>query len=153
MGKKQPKIRPIAICLIRQGDRLLLHEGVDRTNGRPFGRPLGGGVEFGETSRDAVIREIREELGAELVDVTWLGMIESIYIYEDQPGHELVFVYSGRFADEGLYDRETLTLTEGNHQLLARWRSLAELRAGTPHLVPPQLWDLLTVPSPPSSTR
>ena len=112
MGKK-PRIRPIAICLIRQGDRLLLHEGVDTAKGIRFGRPLGGGIDFGETSRAAAIREIREELGAEITDVELLGILESIYIYEGAPGHEIVFVYSGRFVDETLYDQPSLTATEG----------------------------------------
>ncbi|MEO1095950.1 MAG: NUDIX hydrolase [Cyanobacteria bacterium J06638_28] len=142
MGKK-PRIRPIAICVLRQGDRLLLHEGVDTTNGVQFGRPLGGGVEFGETSRDAVIREIREELGAAITEVKFLGIVESIYRYEGEPGHELVFVYSGQFVDASLYQQETLQVTEGDRIFEARWRSFGELRGDPLVLVPHGLWDLL----------
>lgn len=142
MGKKS-RIRPIAICILRQGDRLLLHEGVDTTNGVQFGRPLGGGIDFGETSRDAVIREIREELSAEITEVKFLGVVESIYRYEGEPGHELVFVYGGRFVDEGLYQQETLQVTEGDRRFEARWRSLDELRGNPLVLVPHGLWDLL----------
>ena len=143
MGKKKPRIRPLAICLLRQGDRLLLHEGVDAVRGIRFGRPLGGGIDFGETSRDAAIREIREELGAEITDVELLGILESIYVYEEKPGHEIVFVYSGRFVDESLYERESLTVTEGKRVFEAHWRSLEELRSGEILLVPEDLWQLL----------
>lgn len=142
MGKKR-RIRPIAICLIRQGDRLLLHEGVDKVKGTRFGRPLGGGVDFGEHSREAAIREIREELGAEITDVEQLGIVESIYVYEGEPGHEIVFVYSGRFVDESLYEQPSLTITEGKRVFEAQWRSLAELRSGDIHLVPEALWQFL----------
>lgn len=142
MGKKS-RIRPIAICLIRQGDRLLLHEGVDTVKGIRFGRPLGGGVEFGEHSRDAAIREIREELGAEITDVEQVGILESVYVYEGRPGHEIVFVYSGRFVDDSLYDQPSLTVTEGKRVFEAQWRSLEELRSGEIRLVPEALWQLL----------
>ncbi|RMF67550.1 MAG: NUDIX domain-containing protein [Cyanobacteria bacterium J069] len=142
MGKKK-RIRPIAICLLRQGDRLLLHEGVDTTTGLQFGRPLGGGIDFGEHSRDAVIREIREELGAAITAVELVGILESIYVYEGEPGHELVFVYSGRFVDESLYEQPTLQVTEGERVFEARWRSLDELRGDPLVLVPEGLWELL----------
>lgn len=142
MGKK-PRIRPIAICIIRQGDRLLLHEGVDTVKGIRFGRPLGGGVEFGEHSRDAAMREIREELGAEVTDVEQVGIVESIYVYEGKPGHEIVFVYRGRFVDESLYDQPSLTVTEGKRVFEAHWRSLEELRSPEILLVPEELWQFL----------
>ncbi|MEM6838494.1 MAG: NUDIX hydrolase [Cyanobacteria bacterium P01_C01_bin.120] len=140
---KKPRIRSIAICIIRQGDRLLLHEGVDSVKGIRFGRPLGGGIEFGEHSRDAAIREIREELGAEMAEVEQVGMVESIYMYEGEPGHELVFVYRGRFVDESLYDRPSLMVTEGKRVFEAHWRSLDELRSGDILLVPEGLWQFL----------
>lgn len=142
MGKKQ-RIRPIAICVIRQGDRLLLHEGVDKVKGVRFGRPLGGGVEFGEHSRDAAIREIREELGAEITDVKQLGILESIYNYEGALEHEIVFVYEGRFVDESLYELPSLTLTEGKRIFAAQWRSPVDLEQNAITLVPAGLADLL----------
>jgi 8-oxo-dGTP pyrophosphatase MutT (NUDIX family) len=58
MGKK-PKIRAIAICFFRRGDRILVHEDMDSVKGSAFARPLGGGIDFGETSQDAMAREIR----------------------------------------------------------------------------------------------
>ncbi len=142
MGKKK-RIRPLAICVLRNGDRLLLHEGVDTVKGIRFGRPLGGGIEFGEHSRDAAIREIREELGAEITDVELLGIMESIYVYEGAPGHEIVFVYSGRFVDESLYEQESLTITEGKRQFEAFWRSPQDLQEQGILLVPEGIEELL----------
>lgn len=48
------RIRPIAICLVRRGDRILVLEDQDRVKGDRFCRPLGGAVEFSERSRDTV---------------------------------------------------------------------------------------------------
>jgi len=142
MGKKQ-RIRPIAICLFRRGDRILVHEGVDIVNGVQFARPLGGGIDFGEHSRDAVIREIREELGVAVTDVQAVGIVESIYVYEGEPGHEIVFVYDAQFVDQRLYDRASLTVTEGERVFEATWRSLDELRGHPIKLVPEGLWTFL----------
>jgi 8-oxo-dGTP pyrophosphatase MutT (NUDIX family) len=135
MGKK-PRIRPLSICLFRKGDRILVHEAADPVKGIRFVRPLGGGIDFGEHSRDAVIREVREELGAEITDVEFVCMLESIYVYLGKPGHELVFVYDARFVDESLYEREALPVIEGKRKFEARWRSLEELKAENILLVP-----------------
>lgn len=142
MGKK-PRIRAIAICIFRQGDRILVHEDMDSVKGSPFARPLGGGIDFGETSQDAILREIKEELGVEMTDARLLGIVENIFECEGKPGHEIVFIYDGRFVDESLYDRNNLDGMEGERHFKAIWRSLDELRSGPARLVPPELWDLL----------
>ena len=54
-------VRPIALCLFRHGSKVLVSDEVDPVSGERFHRPLGGGIEYGESSEEAVIREIREE--------------------------------------------------------------------------------------------
>lgn len=142
MGKKQ-RIRPIALCLLRQGERILVHEGYDSVKPQAFARPLGGGIDFGETSRAAVIREIKEELGADITDVKLLGIVESIYHYQGEPGHELVFVYDGQFVDASLYQQDSLEVVEGERRFKAVWRSPQELEQAKILLVPEALIDLL----------
>lgn len=141
MGKK--RIRPTAICVLRRGDELLVHEGYDPVRQFGYARPLGGGIDLGETSAAAVVREIREELGAEITDIALLGVVENIFEFHGETAHEILFVYSGRFVDESLYQRDVLDGLEGDEPFPAVWRSLAELRDGPHHLVPPQLWDFL----------
>ena len=63
----RPQIRALAICLFLDGDRILVSEVRDPVKGVSFCRPLGGGIESGETGVQAVVREIREEIGAELI--------------------------------------------------------------------------------------
>src|SRR5918912_932638 len=98
-------IRPIVICLFRQGDRILVSEAYDSAEGVYFCRPLGGGIEFGEHSRDALLREIREEPGAEVEKLELVGVLENIFMYEGARGHEIVFVYDGEFKDRRVYER------------------------------------------------
>jgi 8-oxo-dGTP pyrophosphatase MutT (NUDIX family) len=140
---KKPRIRAIAICVFRHRGRVLVHEEIDSVKGSAFARPLGGGIDFGETSQDAIAREIREELGAKITDIQLLGIVENIFELEGKPGHEVVFVYDGRFVDESLYDGDSLDVVEGTRKFKAVWRSLEELRSGSVRLVPPQLWNFL----------
>ena len=59
-------------------------------------RLIGGGVELGETHRDAMVREVHEELGAEVRDLTFLSTVENIFRIDGVLGHEIVFLYAGR---------------------------------------------------------
>jgi len=147
-----PRIRPIAICLVRRDNHILVRdnhilvlEDQDPVKGDRFCRPLGGAVEFGEQSRDAVVREIREELGAELEDVRLVGVLESLFTYLGRPGHEIVFVYDATLADRALYERDTLSGYEAevDMRFAARWMSLGEMERRGLRLVPEGLAELL----------
>ncbi|WP_017302492.1 NUDIX hydrolase [Nodosilinea nodulosa] len=140
---KKARIRPISICLLRRGEEILVHESYDSVKERGFARPLGGGIDFGETSADAAVREIKEELGFDITGVKLLGIVENIFVCDGEPGHEIVFVYDGQFVDESLYGRESLAAVEGKRRFEAVWRSPAALRNGPHYLVPEELWDLL----------
>ena len=142
MGKKE-RIRPISICLMRRGEEILVSEAYDSVKKRGFARPLGGGIDFGETSAQAAIREIKEELGVDITGVELLGIVENTFVYEGTPGHEIVFVYDGRFVDESLYGRESLTAVEGKQKFEVVWRSPQSLRDGPCYLVPQEIWQFL----------
>ncbi len=119
------RIRVIALCVFRHGERILVFEGYDSRTGAYFYRPLGGGVEPGETTRETVVREIAEELGLQVVEVKLLGILENLFVLEGRPKHEIVFVYDGRFEDETVYDREVLHGREANNApIRAEWREL-----------------------------
>ena len=140
---KPPFIRVIAICVFRIAERILVFEAFDSVKETPFYRPLGGGVEPGETTQEAIAREIGEELGQEITDLVLLGVIENLFTVEQRVGHEIVFVYDGRFVDETIYAQEYLTVVEDNGEVLrARWRQLSFFDAYH-RLVPPELFEVL----------
>ena len=136
------RIRVLALGIIWRGDELLLMEGYDPTKGETFYRPLGGGVEFGEHARDALIREFNEELSAELVNIRYLGTLENIFTYDGQPGHEIIMLFQADFADETLYTRENLVAIEDQERIPTAWKRLANFTDETP-LYPEGLRDLL----------
>jgi ADP-ribose pyrophosphatase YjhB (NUDIX family) len=138
------RIRAIAIAIIRRGGSLLVFEGQHDGGARPFYRPLGGGIEFGERGGDAIVRELREEIGADLHHVRYLGTLENIFTHDGRPGHEIVLVYEAALTDPALYAREEMTATEDDgskHRVL--WLNLEDCRAGRARLVPDHLLDFL----------
>jgi 8-oxo-dGTP pyrophosphatase MutT (NUDIX family) len=139
------RIRPIAICLFRNGNRILVSEGFDTVKQNYFYRPLGGGIEYGESSKAAVAREIREELGVEIENVQLLDVLENIFIYEGQQGHEIVFVFDAEFADKSLYKLDEIDgfEQEANVRFKAIWKSLNEIEKSGARLVPEDLAKLL----------
>ncbi len=142
-------IRVMAICLFRQSDEILVTEGLDTTNNQRYARPLGGGVELGETSEQTIVREIREELGAEIRELKLLGVLENLFELEGQLRHEVVFVYDGQFADQSLYELAEIKLLDGEWRTGAIWRPL-EWFGDECMLVPVGIEKLLHLPDAPA---
>jgi 8-oxo-dGTP pyrophosphatase MutT (NUDIX family) len=140
------QIRPLAICLFRDKDRILVAEGYDPVKGQTFYRPLGGGIEFGERSQETICRELMEEIGVELKQDTlkYLGTLENIFIFNGTPGHEIVLVYDGALEDSGLYDQATILGKEANgEEIRAMWKNLDEFGVGKFLLYPEGLKEML----------
>lgn len=138
-----PQIRALAICLFVHKDRVLVNESHDPVKGLSYCRPLGGGIEFGETGADAVVREIREEIGAAVSDVRYVGTLENIFTYLGNPGHEIVQIYDARLVDVLLYERGVVAGAESDGQpFVASWRSLGSFGPKLP-LYPDGLLELL----------
>ena len=138
------QIRPLAICVFRNKDRILVFEGYDPIKDQTFYRPLGGGIEFGEYGEEAVRREILEELHTEIKDSSFLGMLENVFVFNATPGHEIVLVYDGALEDSGLYDRAVIAVIEANgEEIRALWMNLDEFGAGKSILYPDGLLHLL----------
>lgn len=54
----------------------------------------GGHIEFGETGRAALIREMREETGLGAVTHRFLGVVENSFLQHGKPHAEINLVYS-----------------------------------------------------------
>ena len=88
-----------------------------------YHRLIGGSVEPGEKHRAAIEREVREELGASIRDLTFLAPVENIFRIDGEPGHELVFVYTGRLDPEPAASGATMTEIDGTG-LPVVWRPI-----------------------------
>jgi 8-oxo-dGTP pyrophosphatase MutT (NUDIX family) len=139
--------RALALALIRKGDEILVGEGRDEVKNETFFRLVGGSIEFGEKGADALRRELREELGAD-VDVRRLvGALENVFTYEGEPGHEIVLVYECSLRDDRLNSLEAWESQEATedgvvtHRLA--WRPLDAFRSGSEILYPESALALL----------
>jgi len=132
-----PRIRPIAIGLFRQAQKILVIEYFDHVKQETFYRPLGGGIEFGETAQHALQREISEELGAEAVDLEYRFTLESIFTCNGKPGHEIVLVFEGRLADPEMYRQEEINGHEDDGSTLrVVWKAIEDFGPGKCILYP-----------------
>lgn len=140
---KPGQVRPIAICLLRNEDRLFVGEHYDPTKKETFYRPLGGAIEFGERGQECVIREMREEMGAEVKELTYLDTIENIFVYDGKPGHEIVLVYEADLVDSHLYEVESVRCKENGDEFVAVWKPVETFGVGEAPLYPEGLLELL----------
>ena len=76
------------VC-IREGRLLLCRAKGGKTTYLP-----GGHVEFGETGRQALVREVREELGAASETGAFLGCVENAFLQHGKPPAEVNLVYA-----------------------------------------------------------
>ena len=138
------QIRPIAICVFRNSDRILVFEGHDPVKGETFYRPLGGGIEFGESSETTVQRELQEELNVDVDHLRFLGVLENIFTFNGNSYHEIVMVFDGALVDSGLYAQVEIHGKEANgDDIRALWKSLEEFASGKSILYPQGLLNLL----------
>ena len=137
-------IRAVALCAFRRGGDVLVFEGWDAVKQRRFRRFPGGGIDYGETAEAAVRREMREELDTELVDVQLLGVLENIFEFEGQPGHETVFVFEAGFAEPARYQAlDAFLAADDGGWVDVAWVPLAELDDPVVPLVPDSCLALL----------
>lgn len=116
------RVKAMAVLTNAAGTHHLVMRWPDATKGEEFHRLLGGGVEPGERAVDAVVREIGEELGATLLEPTLLGVVENIFEFEGEPGHEVVFVYSGRLAEGDHVPPEGAMFADNGVAMPVEWR-------------------------------
>lgn len=132
-------IRPITLALIRRpadGAVLVTGHGMDTDD--PRVRPVGGGIEFGESARAALGRELREELGVGVRDARLLAVFESVFDVDGVTGHEIVFAFATEVDDPGLIDRDRFPILDAPHEIAFWWRP--GIDGG--RLVPESLLDL-----------
>jgi len=100
------------MCLFKYDGKVLLTKGYDSVKDEYFYRVPGGHVEFKETAEQGLRREIREELQSDIGDLVLVDVIENIFEYEGESGHEIIFLYTGKLTDTSLYDRKVVPFLE-----------------------------------------
>ena len=83
----------------------------------------GGHIEFGETGRAALVREVKEELGVGASAGAFLGALENSFVQNGKPHAEINLVYELELAD-GI---DAGKLESQEDWIEFEWRDLKEL--------------------------
>ena len=93
-------------------------------------RPIGGTIEYGERSTDALVREYKEELNVDIIVRKYIGCVENIFKVDGNLGHEIIQLYSVGFKDKINYTRDLFEVVEGKKKAYAKWIPLADFING-----------------------
>ncbi len=141
--RPQASIRAISIGLIRRRDELLVMAVRDDNNQIKGWRPPGGGVEFHESAREALVRELSEELRQSVRCGKQVCVLENIYQHEGCPGHEVVFVFEAEFSDASAYATEDYAFADAGIRNNVTWRRCSEFVQRSTLLFPDGLAEYL----------
>ena len=138
------KIRPISLTIIKKDNCILVAKGFDTDRKKYFFRPIGGGIEFNEYSKESAIREIKEEINLDILVDNIITIIENIYNYNGNLTHESVFIYEGKFVEnENYFKKEFNGMTGNNVPFKAYWIRIEDFKQGLKELHPFGLIDFL----------
>jgi len=123
---KFKEIRPIVLGIAKRENKLLVGEGIDKVKNNTFYRCLGGGIEFLEKSEEALKRELKEEINANIKVKRFLGFEENIFVYNGKNAHEIILFYDIEI-DEKDYKDEYF-IVDGGNETIAKWINIEEFK-------------------------
>lgn len=146
MNLEEGKYPTAKVLGIIQSEHRLLVEEFDGEHSKGKGiyyRPIGGSIEFGEKSTEALTREFKEEIRENVVIEKYLGCIENIFMIDGQIGHEIILVYKVSFLDKENYHRKIFDILENGKVSFAKWVDQTDFVKGEKVLFPDGLADKL----------
>lgn len=134
-------IRPVVLGIAKHNNRILVSPGYDKITEQTFYRCLGGGIEFLETSEEALKREYKEELGIDIEVGEFCGIAENIFTFEGNNAHELVLFYNIKIKDSDF--KENYCVQEDGEIKEAYWIDIDEFKSNNKILYPKQIFNYL----------
>ena len=121
MGKKIKGLKYRAAGIALKGNQVLVYQNA----GSHYWSLPGGRVERYETSSEALMREVLEETGVEVVVGRLVWVVEQFYEYFGKPIHELAMYYLISLpSDSGLYRNAITEGFEKDRPLTFQWHDL-----------------------------
>lgn len=105
-------------------NKVLTHKDVNKDH---YALP-GGRIQIGENSKEALRREIQEELGKEIEIKQYIATIENFFEMDNKKYHEIYFLYNVEFLNE---DDKMINYTihniEGKDYLQYEWIDIEKI--------------------------
>ncbi|PFJ91102.1 DNA mismatch repair protein MutT [Bacillus cereus] len=116
---KIPKLRAEAMILNEDHSKVLVQCDLSET----FYRFPGGSIEFGETTKEAIMRELMEEYDLK-IDVQELAVVnEHIFEWNNEKGHHCTLIHWGTVKE-----RVTNEIRHKEHEdIILIWKSIEQL--------------------------
>ncbi|WP_186323262.1 NUDIX domain-containing protein [Bacillus nitratireducens] len=117
---KIPKLRAEAMILNEDHSKVLVQCDLSET----FYRFPGGSIEFGETTKEAIMRELMEEYDLK-IDVQELAVVnEHIFEWNNEKGHHGTLIHWGTVKE-----RVTNEIRHKEHEdIILIWKSIEQLK-------------------------
>ena len=135
---KFKEIRPVVLGIAIKNGKILVSEGYDKVKKQTFYRCLGGGIEFLETSQEALKREYKEELGIDIIVEDFCGISENIFTYQGKNAHELILFYNIKIQDKDV--GEKYHIIDDNCESDAYWIDVNEFKNNKKIIYPEQIF-------------
>lgn len=115
-----------ACGIIKQKNKFLIM----RVNETPYYHIPGGHVEIGETSKETVIRELKEEIGVDVQDANLFAIQENFWVKNSKQCHGIEFYYIIKLQQElEMEDSQITENDKGEEKLLDfKWVTAEELK-------------------------
>ena len=138
---KFKEIRPVVLGISKKNNKILVSQGYDKKTGQTFYRCLGGGIEFLETSQEALKREYKEELNIDIEVGEFCGIAENIFEFEGNKAHELILFYYIKIKESDF--KEEYHMLEDGGENDAFWIDIEDFKSNNKILYPQQIFKYL----------
>lgn len=136
-------IRPLALCIIKNEDKILVMDGYDPKKDQAFYRLLGGGIEFGERAEAALKREFQEELETGLENIKFVTTLENIFTFDGEQGHEIVMVFQADLSNKELYQKDSMDIIDSKGKHKALWKKITDFKEKREILYPDNILEYI----------
>ena len=110
-------------AVIRNGDKVLFQK---RKNDKYYSLP-GGKIEVLETVKDALKRELIEELGVEVEVKDIVSVVENFFEFNNEKVHQYIFSYEVKLLDDKYNNLDEFEGIETLKEVIFKWFDIDEL--------------------------
>ena len=110
-------------AVIRNGDKVLFQK---RKNDKYYALP-GGKIEVLETVKDALKRELIEELGIEVEVKDIVSVVENFFEFNNEKVHQYIFSYEVKLLDDKYNNLDEFEGIETLKEVIFKWFDIDEL--------------------------